>query len=90
MPLLPHSFPSCRVIVTETPNFPSDKDLDDIIKILESNIIPINDLDWKDKNLAMKIYRRLPFASLMFSQISRLREKTGEQKPNKETNHEIT
>lgn len=75
LPLIPKYFSSCKVIVAETPWFPTLKEMDEMIRILETNNVPINNLDWKDKRPLMKIYRNLPFASVMNRQFELLSKK---------------
>lgn len=74
LPLIPQYFSSCKIIVAETPWFPTLTETEEIIKILETDDVPINDLDWKDKQLLMKVYRSLPLASVMNRQVSLLRK----------------
>ena len=76
LPYIPHNFPMCKIIINETPTLPTLKELDKIIHQLELNSAPIDNQDWKDKNLFFRLYRSMPYAGLLFSQLQELRETT--------------
>ena len=85
LPFIPQNFPKCTAIVAETPNLPTLEEWDKIIHLLENNDAPIENQDWKDSNIIFRLYRSMPYASLLRQQINELRN-SKKARMNKTTN----
>ena len=74
LPYIPKSFPRCKLIINETPSLPTMPEWNEIIRLLEANDAPIESQDWKDGNLLYRLYRSLPYAVLIRSNVLKIRD----------------
>ena len=70
IPLILKHFTNCKVIINETPYFPTMTEWNEIICCLKANDAPIENQDWKDSNILFRLYRALPYAGLIHKNIT--------------------